>query len=310
MFTTREIIYLTAVPAGVALVALVAAWRPWRRGVVLRGHWGGAVAAGAAFLTSYALLDGQVPAWPPAQARHWLFYLAAALTVLGLVDATLGAFVHVPNWLRGEVALAAAVLVVLFPFSSLLRADAWTAVVAVEWMVGMIVALHVVWVSAETLSRRLPRAAAPLVVFVFTSGVALVMMLSGSLVYGRIAGLMAVVSACASVVSLASPSFSMSRGAVTVIVPVTVAVIYLGYHLVDPGVGVANGALLLSSLLLPWLANLPPLRRRRPWVRVLVAVLLAALPVGAAVFRAREAFVRSQQEDRALQELYTLRAAR
>src|SRR5687767_4334478 len=109
MFTPREILYTSAVPAAIALLFLVASWRPWKRRdvAVLHGHWGGPLAAGVAFLASYALLDGEVPRWPPAQARHCLFYLAIGLTIVGVIDALLPRFVSVANWFRGEIALLA-----------------------------------------------------------------------------------------------------------------------------------------------------------------------------------------------------------
>jgi hypothetical protein len=306
MFTPREILYTSAVPAAVALLFLVAAWRPWKRrdAAVLHGHWGGPLAAGLAFLASYALLDGEVPGWPPAQARHWLFYLAAGLTVVGLADSLLPRFVSTANWFRAEIALLASGGAVLCLFSSLLAADNWPAPVAARWMVGMTAILHLVWVSTERLNDRLPRAAGPGILFVFASGVALVMLLSGSLVYGRMAGVLAVVAATALIVSLLAPAFSFSHGGITVLIPLSVCVLYLGYHLADPGVGNVNGALLLSSLILPWFARIPALGRRKPWVRVMVAIMLAALPVAVAAYRARDAFLRAQQEE-PTGELYT-----
>lgn len=304
MFTAREMLYTAGVPAAVALLVLIAAWRPWRREhPVMRGHWGAALAAGVAFLAGYALLDGEIPAWPPMQARHWLFYLAAGLTFLGLIDAAAHAFVHIPDWVRAEVALVVAGLVVLCLFFSLLQADAWPASTSALWMAGMIVALHVAWISTETLVSRLPRGAGPPVVFVFTSGTAVVLTLSGSLVYGRLAGVIAVVALAAFVVSLASPGFSLARGAVTVIVPITMALLFLGYHLAD--VDALNAVLLLGGLLLPWFARLPTLARRRPAVRATAAVVLALLPVLVATWRAREAFLRAQQQDNTTGELYT-----
>ena len=304
MFTTREILYTAAVPAAVALVALLASWRPWRReDPVLRGQWGGALAAGVAFLAAYALLDGEVPAWPPDQARHWLFYLAAGLTLLGLLDAAAHALLHVPDWLRAELALGASAAIVLCLFQSLLRSDEWPAPVAATWVIGMTVVLHVAWVSSEVLVARLPRGAGPAVLFVFTAGVALVCMLSGSLVYGRLAGVLAVVCGVAFAVALAAPGFTPARGAVSVIVPLSVAVVFLGYHLA--GLDATNGSLLLAGLLLPWLARVPWLAGRRPWVRATVAVLLALLPVGAGTWRARQAFLKAQQEEPAAGELYT-----
>jgi hypothetical protein len=310
MFTPREILYTTAVPAGIALTVLLAAWRPWRRAVpVALGHWGAPLAAGVAFATAYALLDGEIPAWPPAQARHWLFFVALALTVLGLDDAIPFARLRASDWVRGEVALLVSGVLVLCLFGSLLSADTWPTPIAARWVVGMTAAVHVAWVSAERLSVRLPRVAAPLVLVVFTLGVAAVTALSGSLVYARLAGVLAVVSAVAAVVAILATGFTLSRGGVTVVVPLTVAVLLLGYHLADPGVGILNGSLLLSGLLFPWFSRLPLLRRRRPWVRGAVAVVLALMPVTAAVARAGIAFRKAQQQD-TTGELYTLRTAR
>jgi hypothetical protein len=306
MLTPQEILFTTAVPAGIALLVLLVAWRPWQRArPVIRGHWGAPLAAGLAFLTAYALLDGEKPAWPPAQARHWLFFLAAGLTVLGLLDALLGALLPAPEWLRAEVALVASAALVVRLFASVLSAETWPAPSAVQWIAGMTIAVHVTWVSTEQLARRLPRVAAPLVLLVFTSGVAAVTALSGSLVYGRLAGVLAAVTAVACAVSMAAPAFTLARGGVAVIAPLAVAVLLLGYHLADPGVGAVNGGLLLSALLLPWLSRLRPLRRRRPWVRVTAAVLLALLPVSLAVARAGLAFRRAQQQDSA-GDLYSL----
>lgn len=304
MFTTREMLYTAGVPAAVALLVLVAAWRPWRREhPVMRGHWGAALAAGVAFLAAYALLDGEVPAWPPTQARHWLFYLAAGLTVVALLDAAGHAFLHIPVWVRAEIALLASGLLVLCLFFSLLQGDTWPASASAQWMVGMTVVLHLAWVSTEMLVSRLPRGTGPAVLWVFTSGAALVLMLSGSLVYGRLAGVMAVAAFVTFVVSLASRGFSLSRGAVTIIIPVTVAILFLGYHLAE--LDAANAALLLGAVMLPWLARLPVLVRRPPWVRETVAVALAVLPVLVATWRAREAFLRTQQQDFSTGELYT-----
>jgi hypothetical protein len=295
MFTAREILYTTALPGALALLVLAVAWRPWRRSKpVLRGHWGGGPAAGAAFGVGYALLDGEVPAWPPAQARHWLFYLAAGLAVLGMLDAAVGALVHVPRWVRAEVALVASGAIVVCLFASLLQADTWPPLRAVEWVVGMVVVLHLAWVSTELLVDRLPRGAGAAVLFVFCAGAALVLMLSGSLVYGRLAGVLSAVAFAAVLISFAAPGFSPARGAVAVIVPVTVAVLFLGYHLAD--LDALNGTLVLAALLLPWLTRLPWLAGRRASVRVVVALLLAALPVGLAGWRAGQAFVKAQQE--------------
>jgi hypothetical protein len=313
MFSARDIIFTTVVPFGVALAVLLAAWRPWRRGerASRRGYWGGAVAVGGGFLAAFVLLDGRPQGWPPAEARHWLFYLAAALTLLGVIESLVQALAPRANWLRAEAALLVFAAGAYFLFQSLLRDGGWTPVQAGCHLLLSTVLLHAAWASSEVLVLRLPRPAGPLVLTVFAGGVALVVMLSGSLVYGRLAGALAAATLAAVAVAAAAPAFSLARGGVTVVAPLAVAILQLGHHLVDPGVTHAHVVLLLAGLLLPWVAVLPPLRRRRPWVRMLAATVLAVVPVAIAVLLAQRAFVRMQQETGPGTEagLYGLRAA-
>ena len=294
MFTAREILYTAAVPAAVALAVLLASWRPWRRGtrVSTRGHWGGALGAGLAFTAGFALLDGRVPPWPPEESRQWLFYFAAALTVVALVDAVVRAWLPAAAWLRPEAALLLSAAAVFYLFRSMLQSEAWTAVEAGCRLLVMVVVLHAAWTFTELLVLRLPRPAGPLVLSAFAGAVAMVLMLSGSVVYGRLAGILAITPLAAAAVAPAAPGFSFARGGVTVIVPTAVAILFLGRFYVDPGVSVTNAALLLAGLVLPWAAAVPPLRRRRPWVRTTAALLLVLVPTATAVVRAQRDFVR------------------
>jgi hypothetical protein len=126
----------------------------------------------------------------------------------------------------------------------------------------MTVLVHAAWASSEVLVLRLPATAGPLVLATFSGAVALVVMLSGSVVYGRLAGAMAAATLASAAVAPAARGFSMARGAVTVVVPAAACVMLLGHHYVDPGVTPANMAFLLAALVLPWVATLRPLRRR------------------------------------------------
>jgi hypothetical protein len=299
MFTTREILYTGAVPLVITLAVLLAAWRPWRRRdrPVARGYWGGAAGIGVGFLAAFALLDGRVPPWPPAEARHGLFYFVAALTVLGVVEALLHAWRPKAAWLRAEAALIVFATGVFFLFQSMLRPDgAWTTLEAGRRLLGMTVLLHAAWASAEALVLRLPRLAGPLVLSAFTGAVALVVMLSGSVVYGRLAGAIAIATLACAPIAMKSYGFSLARGGITVVVPSAVSILLLGYTYVDPGVTATNAALLLAGLVLPWAAAVSPMRRRRVWVRTATAVVLVVIPTAVAVLRAQRAFVRMQQE--------------
>ncbi|HZN67932.1 MAG TPA: hypothetical protein VFB66_21785, partial [Tepidisphaeraceae bacterium] len=146
------------------------------------------------------------------------------------------------------------------------------------------------WTSTERLATRLPRAAPPLVLFVFAAGSGGVILLSGSLVYARLAGALSMGTLAAAVVALFARPFTLARGGVTVVVPAVTALLFLAHHYVDPGLTPTNGALLLSALALPWLAALPFIARRGAWVRAVLAPLLAAAPVTVAAYRAHRTF--------------------
>jgi hypothetical protein len=296
--TPREILYTAAVPFVVALAALLVAWRPWRRRerAVVRGAWGGPLGIGAGFLAAFALLEGRLPGWPPAEARHWLFYFVAALTLLGVAEALLHAWRPGAGWMRAEAALCVFAAGLFLLFQSMLRNEAWTAFDATRRVLGMLVLVHAAWAASEVLVLRLPRPAGPLVLAVFSGAAGLVVMLSGSVVYGRLAGTLAVGALAAGAVSVGARGFSLARGAVTVIVPAAVSILLVGHHYVDPGVTGSSIALLLVALVLPWIALVRPLRRRPPWVRAVLAAGLAAVPAGIAVLLAYRSFSRMQQE--------------
>ena len=298
MFTPREILYTAAVPFAVAATVLLAAWRPWRRGErgVRRGTWGAPLGVGAGFLAAFALLDGGVPTWPPGEARHWLFYFVVALAVLGVFEALLHAWLPGAAWLRAETVLVVLAAGVFCLFQSMLKNEAWTAWEAGRRLLGMTVLVHAAWAATEVLALRLPRPAAPLVLGGFAAAVALVVMLSGSVLYGRLAGALAAATLSTVLVAFAAGGFSLARGGVTVIVPTAVAVLFLGYHYVDPGVTAANASLLLAALVAPWVTTIGPLRRKKPWVRTVIAVSLAAIPAVVAVLLAQRTFAKMQQE--------------
>jgi len=311
VFTARDILYTAILPAAVAFAAMLLAWRPWRRhaaadalppGQILpdvlgdpaevpppaparNGAWG-AVGIGVGFLAAFALLEGRLPPWPPAESKHFLFYFAALLTVMALLDAV----VRWPGWLRQETALVASACAVTFLFRSLLAGDTWPATELVWRMLVMTLVLHAAWTSTELLVAHLPRVAGPLLLFGFATGSAGVILLSGSLVYARFAGALAMGALAAVLISCITRPFTLARGGVTVVVPAVTALLFLAHHYVDPGLTPTNGALLLSALALPWLAALPFIARRGAWVRAVLAPLLAAAPVTVAAYRAHRTF--------------------
>ncbi|HEX6886381.1 MAG TPA: hypothetical protein VF530_23600 [Planctomycetota bacterium] len=71
---------------GAAALVLVAAARPWRGRLGVTPAWGAPLALGAGSALGFWLTRG-APAFPPAQATHWLFYALLAATLVGLLAA-------------------------------------------------------------------------------------------------------------------------------------------------------------------------------------------------------------------------------
>src|SRR3954468_1732661 len=100
MVTPSELFRVLLAPLVVsAIVAAIGRWRKWA--------WAMPLAAGVGFLVGYALLG--VPKLPPRDGTDWLFWLAVPVTLLGVVDATVG---RRWGWALG-LAAASAVAVVI-----------------------------------------------------------------------------------------------------------------------------------------------------------------------------------------------------
>ena len=56
------------------------------------------------------------------------------------------------------------------------------------------------------------------------------------------------------------------------------------------------GGQILASLVLPWAAAVRPLRRRKPWVRTVIALVLAMAPAGIAAALAYRTFARMEKD--------------
>src|SRR5688500_245811 len=99
MITPAELVRVILWPVIVsALIAGVGRWRKWA--------WAMPLAAGAGFVTGYALLG--VPRLPPRDGTDWLFWLAIPTTLLGVLDATVGGRW---GWALGLAAGAVAIVV-------------------------------------------------------------------------------------------------------------------------------------------------------------------------------------------------------
>jgi hypothetical protein len=260
MPTINELLRAILAPVLVSVaIAAIGRLRKWA--------WAMPLAAGAGFMTGYALLG--LPRLPPRDGTDWLFWLTVPVTLLGVAD---GIFPRRGGWIMGAAAGAVA-LVIAWPLltpHSIAPAELWATALsltaagaALAWIVGL----------AE------PRigAAAVIAIFCITIGGAALVVLSSNL---RVVGIdgIAAAAALAPVAALAGTQRA-GRGVAIVATAILSGLLVGGHDYPDPGVTwtqclilMACPALMLPGMLLPG---------KRRWVHGIILIVVVALTVAA-----------------------------
>jgi hypothetical protein len=257
MITPGELLRVLLAPVIVSVIIAAIGW--WRRWA-----WAMPVAAGAGFLAGYALLG--VPRLPPRDGTDWLFWVTIPVTLLGVVDATVG---RRWGWALGLAAGAVAVVIGM-PVTpqTVSHATLWStaAVFAAGGVLGCLAAR-----VAE------PRAGAWAVVaaLCIAAGGSAVVVMSSNL---RIVGVYGIAAAAAlGPVAVFAGRLNAARSVAVVAVATVAGLLAGGRFYPDPGVTWVN---LLVLLLAPALvlagAFIPG---KRAWMRGVVAVVLVAVAV-------------------------------
>jgi len=251
-----EILPAAAVSAGV----LLAAWflPRWRTRA-----WPAALAVGAGYATSHALIRG-APEALPADATQLLFHFAIAGALLGIAEG-----LELPVAARWG---ARAVLSAAVPWLLLrgLAEHTWESTTeGALWYAGLGLGLFSVWAVLEWRARGLEGPAQPLVFCLVAGGGALALAAGRSGVLGQMAGaLAAALAPLVLYVFLVKPARA-ARGAIPVFVLVLAALAMSGHFFAE---------LPASSALLLLIAPLAAVRRH--WLGAAVALVL----VGAAIY--------------------------
>jgi hypothetical protein len=290
-----------------AVVVLLGGW-PWRKPHPARAYFGSVLGVGLGFFAGCWLL-GVEPHWPPREdLDRILFLLFPALLCIELAAAFLRRFRWLA-WLPRLILAAAAARVVLHNsiyLTDLAGPDSrkWTP--AQTWLIlaALAAALAATWAALALLVRPAspPTTQPPagggergkgrvvlLAVAFACAGAAVTVTLSGYASVGQVALSLAGALAGALAASLALAGPPDLRGVLGVGVVGLFAVLVAALFFDD--LTTTNAALLFFAPLLCWLPELPYVRRLRPWVRGVAAVVLVAVPVGLAVVQAYQSFV-------------------
>jgi len=248
-----EILPAAAVSGGVLLAAWLFKWRT--------RAWPAAVAVGAGYATSHALIRG-APEALPADATQLLFHFALAGALVGVVEDRL------PVAARWG---ARAVLAGIVPWLLLrgLAEHTWESTTeAALWYAGLGLGLFLVWSVLEWRARRLEGVAQPLVFCLVAGGGAVALAAGRSGVLGQMSGALAAALGPLVLLALLMPKRT-ARGAIPVFVLLLAALAMSGHFFAE---------LPAPSALLVFVAPLAAVRRH--WLGAAVALVL----VGAAIY--------------------------
>jgi hypothetical protein len=276
MSVFKLVLLSIVVPALIALAVFVLAWRPWRKDAALAGGlWGGALALGAGYIWAHLQILGW-PRFPPIQAVHWLPFFVLAAMELGLLDA----FLPGPGWVRWQ-ARAVLVLAVLATLLQSQFKNTWSFWLGTAWLTGLSAAGVALWAVLESLAARSPRLSLPFQLLVLVSGSSLAAFLSGSAVLAQIGAALAAILGASLLVAWRATRFSLSRGAIPVVMILLGPIWLIGYFYSElPG---SCAMLLGSALPLAWLVGLAARWRLSPWKVALCQVLAVLLLTTVAV---------------------------
>jgi hypothetical protein len=257
-------------PVVIALIVLIAAWRPWRKDPPsLRvGVAGSALALALAYAVTDTLVAGKGPGFPPTDLHRWLPWLGALASLV---------VIALPPPAGERFRVYDAVSIAAF---TLMRWDQVSSKGSVLY--------GVLWVGMCTLIAGAVRADAtrvapkgplvPLVWLVACIGASITYLQSTFAFLSQMAGALAAVMGVLTVLSLWRPNLPLVPGLAPVFAILFIAMTQAGSSYVT----VESKVLLMLAAVCPSLAGTPLLSRAPRWVATAASMTLAAgLCIGA-----------------------------
>jgi hypothetical protein len=258
MIAPSELLRVLLAPIVVAaILAGIGRWRKWSCTMPL--------AAGAGFLTGYALL--YVPKFPPGDGTDWLFWLAIPVTLLGMLDARFG---RRWGWILG-IAAGGVMVVIALPLvpGAITRNALWIAL-----PVGALGALACA--VASLCHPRIPSGFVVAAFSIIVGGAAVVVMSSNV----RIVGVYGIAAAASlGPVAVFIGNGHAPRSVALVAFCLLIGLLTGGIYYADPGVHRTNFAMLTAAPILLMVGVIVP--GKRNWPRGIISLLAVAIAVAA-----------------------------
>jgi hypothetical protein len=261
-------VFAAALVSGVFAIA----GRLWRA-----SNWADAVALGAGYACGHLVTAGW-PAFPPAEATQWLPYFAIGVAIVGVLDTLL----RPPGPVRAVVwfLCCAAILTLL------LRSKfqyGWSLFGGALWVAALAAGMLVITLFLDRAAQRDASVSVPLIVAIVAGGTGLALMLSGSMLLGQLAIVLAAAAGAIVLVGFLLPNSVNGRGIAPVAGAVLAGLWLSGYFFAELR---PETALLLAASSIPALLLVLFDESGNPRRGLLLRATLVAVPVALAVFLA------------------------
>lgn len=226
------------------------------------------------YLVAHAAVQG-APTLQPVEAADWPPFVAIGGMIVGLVASIVAS--------ARSVSLAARLVLSIlgvYLFFRLMPAETRPSVWA-RFATGLLVWLY--WIGLDRLAERVRPAVFWPSIAAASGGLAVTLALSGSLVLGVLAAIIACLCTMMMLVSFVIARFADSAASVPALAALTALLALSGMHFADLLVGCV--ALLTISAQAAWITLVPGIRRFSTWKQVIIT---CAIAVG---FAAGSAFV-------------------
>ena len=242
--------------------------------------WTDAIAVGVGYAVGHAVTAGW-PAFPPVEATQWLPYFGIAVTILAVIDTLLRppGLVRVVIWFFCSAGILSVLLASKFQYG-------WSLFIGILWIAGLATAMLVLTIFLDRVAQRDASISLPLILTIVAGGTGLALMLSGSMLLGQLALVLAGAFGAIVIVGTLLPNAVNGRGIAPVSATLLCGLWLSGYFFSElPSV---SGVLLLVSPI-PALMLVLFDESGNPRRGLLLRAILVAVPVALAVFLAFEA---------------------
>lgn len=278
------------IPALLVVVAALAS-RSWRDG---RERWGAvpAVAMAVAFMIGMPCLVDGLTLLPPRNGWHWLFWVAAGVGVVGVVELVAPRRWLV--WLVGAVVSVVAYYLLARVFIHR-TSRPWTTPIAVQWIAISSVASIVMMLTGDLLTRcnGSARAAA--------CGFAVIAMVSAAQIgfqsseqHAHVAGIVATCAGAVAALSILMPHLRFGASVWLAIALLLTAVTTVNLDPWYSSVPLQNGLLIFAAPLAAWAALLGD--SRRWYAPTAVAIIAVLAPLAPVIVRVVEAAIEFRKQ--------------